>query len=80
MAAKRTVEGIVSFAALIFAEQKKPAMGRKPQFVALSCTDGALTRMAGRWHPISSSTYHISPRRRQWLLLLHRLTMAWYES
>jgi hypothetical protein len=38
MAAKRTVEGIVSFAALIFAEQKKPAMGRKPQFVALSCT------------------------------------------
>jgi hypothetical protein len=41
---------------------------------------GALTRMAGLWHPISSSTYHISPKRRQWLLLLHRLTMAWYES
>ena len=62
-------------------------MGRKPQFVALSCTGiekGLLvalsTRMAGRWHPISSSTYHISPKRRQWLLLLHRLTMAWYES
>ena len=38
MAAKRTVEGIVSFAALIFLNKKRPAMGRKPQFVALSCT------------------------------------------
>jgi hypothetical protein len=37
MAAKRTVESIISFAALILAE-KRPAMGRNPQFVALSCT------------------------------------------